>query len=99
YLVTDRQDDLTVYRLLHAQLQETLRDRWRELLDRDATPRSAEDDIMAVETRIASELGSQAAVRPTVACDRAPPPYVRRHFAEHALAGGVLDQQHVPTAF
>jgi len=99
YLVTDRQDDLTVYRLSHDQLRLTLRHRWRELLEADATPRTDEDDIEAVEARIALELRNQAAVRPTVAGDQAPPPYVRRHLAEHALAGGVLDEQHLPTPF
>ncbi|QJS99882.1 caspase family protein [Streptomyces asoensis] len=32
YLVTDREDDTTVYRLFHDLLRATLRDRWRELL-------------------------------------------------------------------
>jgi hypothetical protein len=33
YLVTDREDDITVYRLFHDDLRTTLRERWRELLD------------------------------------------------------------------
>lgn len=33
YLVTDREDDVTVYRLFHDQLRTTLRERWRELLE------------------------------------------------------------------
>lgn len=99
YLVTDRQDDLTVYRLLHDQLRETLQRQWRELLDAEATPRAGEDDLQAVEARIAWELRGQAMVRPTLAVDQAPPPYVRRHLIEHALAGGVLDEQYVPIPF
>jgi hypothetical protein len=33
YLVTDREDDVTVYRLFHDLLRSTLRERWRELLE------------------------------------------------------------------
>ena len=36
YLVTDREDDTTVYRLFHDALRSTLRERWHELL-KDAT--------------------------------------------------------------
>jgi hypothetical protein len=32
YLVTDREDDITVYRLFHDDLRAIMRDRWRELL-------------------------------------------------------------------
>jgi len=32
YLITDREEDTTVYRLFHDMLRSTLRDRWRELL-------------------------------------------------------------------
>jgi hypothetical protein len=37
YLVTDREDDITVYRLFHDNLRTTLRERWRELLDSKPT--------------------------------------------------------------
>jgi hypothetical protein len=33
YLVTDREDDTTVYRLFHDALRSTLRERWHELLE------------------------------------------------------------------
>ncbi|MFT3877348.1 MAG: hypothetical protein QM708_13145 [Propioniciclava sp.] len=33
YLVTDREDDVTVYRLFHDDLRTNLREHWRELLD------------------------------------------------------------------
>ena len=33
YLVTDREDGVTVYRLFHDDLRANLRERWRELLD------------------------------------------------------------------
>ena len=38
YLVTDTEDDTTVYRLFHDMLRVTLRERWRELLEPPATP-------------------------------------------------------------
>lgn len=104
YLVTDRQDDLTVYRPLHDQLQKTLQYRWRELLaeptarreEENVPPPEAAAEIEAVEERITSELSSLVIKRPSVAVDQPPPVYVRRHLAEHALAGGVLDTLPVP---
>ena len=100
YLVTDQQDDLTVYRLLHDELREILRYRWRELLkpvpragaDEETPPRADEPEIHAVEARIAEELGSMARVKPSVDVDHAVPPYVRRHLVEHALDGSVLEE-------
>src|SRR5687768_5896627 len=55
-----------------------------------------EADARAVEARIARELARVADLRPTVACDEHPPPYVRRHLAEHAAEGGVLTDHTVP---
>ena len=115
YLLADHQDDLTVYRLIHDELRDTLRYRWRDLLkkpaapgakghgnspptDEEALPRAEEAEIRAVEARIARELHSLAEVEPTVATDEAVPPYIRRHFGEHALDGGVLDR-YVPIPF
>jgi len=111
WLMTDQQDDLTVYRLIHDELRDTLRYRWRELLSEptpedkregkppeEALPRADEAEIRAVEARIARELRSQADVEPTVATNQAVSPYIRRHFAEHALDGGVLDK-YVPIPF
>lgn len=37
YLITDTEDDVTVYRLFHDALRETLRDRWRDLLSHRPT--------------------------------------------------------------
>ena len=37
YLVTDREDDITVYRLFHDDLRTTLRERWLDLLEEPAT--------------------------------------------------------------
>jgi WD40 repeat protein len=105
YLVTDRQDGLTVYRLLHDQLQKTLQYQWRELLE-DPPEQASEGDGMSlvadyeiegVEERIFSELSVMVPKRPSVAVDQMPPAYVRRHLAEHALDGGVLGQ--LPIAF
>ena len=110
YLRTDQQDDLTVYRLMHDELREILRYRWRELLtpippaNGEAGPPGPDEawadeaEIRAVEARIADKLYSLARVKPTVFADQAVPPYIRRHLAEHALDGGVLDEC-VPVPF
>jgi WD40 repeat protein len=104
YLVTDRQDGLTVYRLLHDQLQKILQHQWRELLkdpaeqasgDNDMPP-AADDEMEGVEERIFSELNVLVPRRPSVAVNQQLPVYVRRYLAEHALAGGVLGQLPVP---
>lgn len=105
YLVTDRQDGLTVYRLLHDQLQKTLQHQWRELLEdpaeqaseNNAMPPVADYEIEDVEERIFSELSVLVPKRPSVAVDQTPPVYVRRYLAEHALDGGVLGQ--LPISF
>lgn len=105
YLVTDRQDGLTVYRLMHDQLQKTLQHQWRELLkdpaeqapEDNGMPPVADDEIEGVEERIFSELSVLVPRRPTVAVDQAPPVYVRRYLAEHALDGGMLAQ--LPVSF
>ena len=99
YLITDQQDDLTVYRLIHDELREILRYQWRELLrpapraeGEEVPPRADESGIRAAEARIAEELLSQARVKATVAVNQSVAPYSRRHLAEHALDGGVLDE-------
>ena len=105
FLATNQEDDLTVYRLMHYELRSTLQHRWRELLneesssqdgDKETPPQASEDEIADTEARIAAEL--RPAVALSVDMDAAFPPYVRRHLAEHALAGGVLDE-HVPIPF
>jgi WD40 repeat protein len=104
YLRTDQQDDLTVYRLMHDELREILQYRWRELLEpiplasEEVGPpnpdeaRADEAEIRAVEARIADKLDGLARVKPTVFADQVVPPYIRRHLAEHALDGDVLDE-------
>ena len=105
YLATNQEDNLTVYRLMHYELRSTLQRRWRELLKEvstqpdtheEALPQASEEEIAATEARIAGEL--RPAVTLSVDVDEEFPPYVRRHLAEHALAGGVLDE-HVPIPF
>ena len=99
YLVTDREDDLTVYRLRHDELRQTLRYQWRELLDETATQRADEAELRVVEARIARKLRDQANVDRTVSVNQVPPPYVRHYLTEHALAGDVLDEDFMPAPF
>jgi WD40 repeat protein len=99
YLVSDREDDLTVYRLRHDQLGETLRYQWRELLDEKATEQADEAEFRTVQARIARKLWEQANVQRTIGVDQVPPPYVRRYLTEHALAGDILDEGFIPVPF
>jgi WD40 repeat protein len=99
YLVTDQEDDLTVYRLKHDQLRQTLRYQWRELLDENAADQADEAELRMVEERIARKLWEQANVQRTTRLDQVPPPYVRRYLAEHALAGDILDEGFIPVPF
>jgi WD40 repeat protein len=98
YLRTGQEDDLTVYRLMHDELREMLRYHWRELLipvpqaTTELGPPAADEEIRAIEARIAEELHNLARVKPSVAVDQAVPSYIRRHLAEHALDGGVLEE-------
>ena len=101
YLETDEEDDLTVYRLMHDELRDILQWRWRELLtadDGEAPPPAGEDEIKAIEEAIAWQLRGEAARRATVDVGRPVPHYIRRHLAEHALAGDALDEC-VPVQF
>jgi WD40 repeat protein len=96
YLVTDQEDDLTVYRMMHNELRQILRYQWQELLSEEPVTPASEAEIAAVERRIAGQL--QPAIEPTLALDQPPAPYVRRHLAEHALVGGVLEER-IPVPF
>ncbi|MGV9613875.1 hypothetical protein [Nocardia xishanensis] len=113
YLITDQEDETTVYRLFHDSLRSTLRERWRELLDAGNATTSSEsvdsettgglelgekaDSVHATERRIACALSGLTAIRQ--AGGLTPPMYVRRHLVEHAHAGGVLDPDTIPIAF
>lgn len=94
YLMTDEEDQFTVYRLVHDELRDILRYRWRELLTEDggeAPPRADEAEITAVEARIAWRFRAEIRHTATVAVGQPTPPYIRRHLAEHAVAGDALD--------
>ncbi|VVJ19598.1 Uncharacterised protein [Amycolatopsis camponoti] len=110
YLIADREDDTTTYRLFHDMLRTTLREHWRDLLTAPTTSTkhqiTAEEhghavskDASIVEARIARELARLADVPATTDCDRPPPTYVRRHLAEHAAFGGILNEHIIPNAF
>ncbi len=57
------------------------------------------DDLRAVERRIARELARLSAVRPLSGQFVGPPAYVCRHLAEHAHAGGILNEGVLPPRF
>ena len=57
------------------------------------------DEIRGVQRRIARELRRLTDARYISGQVVPPPPYVRRHLAEHAHAGGVLDNHTVPDQF
>ena len=108
YLVTDQEDGVTVYRLFHDALRTTLRER----SSRSARPRHAMTShsslpprppsgrsTRAVERRIATELARLASPTEVAGQQLAPPPYLRRHLAEHAAAGDVLNDHTLPRDF
>ncbi|WP_433685415.1 hypothetical protein [Nocardia sp. CA-119907] len=97
YLVTDTEDDTTVYRLFHDALRDTLRRRRHDLLA--TTTRTNGDDRVAAEARIAHALTPLARVREYDGHPVPPPAYVRRHLVEHAHAGRVLDDHTIPAQF
>ncbi len=94
YLEVQEEDDLTVYRLMHNELRDILRWRWRELLAKDgaSAPPADEDEIREVEAAIAWQLRGEVGRRATLDVAKPVPPYIRRHLAEHALAGDELDE-------
>jgi hypothetical protein len=62
------------------------------------TTAPAEGDLIATEARIAKQLSDLATGREIQGQHLAPPAYVRRHLAEHAHAGDVLNTQTLPDA-
>ena len=100
YLITDNEDDTTVYRPFHDVLRTTLRDRWSDFLTRETAIGSQKgNNAHAIEARIAAALSGLATPHRIGGIDLAPPTYIRRHLVEHAHAGGVLNDQTIPTAF
>ncbi|MFB8114674.1 hypothetical protein ACFC51_02130 [Streptomyces sp. NPDC055962] len=103
YLSHDVEDERIVYRPAHARLTEILRRSppWTDATD-DGTP-GTDDGEQPSEGRAAGdERAAHAAISTALArtSERTqgdpPPPYIRRHLAEHARLGGVLDDSHVP---
>lgn len=105
YLITDEEDDTTVYRLFHDTLRTTLRERWRALMpaeagsDADADVGETPEAIRRVEEKIATSMRSLTAPQRMLGLLVPPPPYVRRHLVEHARAGGVLTGDLISTRF
>ncbi|MGW4759606.1 AAA family ATPase [Streptomyces chartreusis] len=95
YLTADVADDTTVYRLFHDALRTALRDHWRDLANTApfaaGLPITAEETT-ATESAIARAL-SDLAVQETENPARLVSPYIRRHLAEHAADGDVLDDE------
>ncbi|MFC8225525.1 hypothetical protein [Streptomyces sp. NPDC057287] len=104
YLSHDVEDERIVYRPAHARLTDILRrippwtdeaagtdDGARGGPGAGARPSGAEDE-RAAHAAISAAL---AHTSERLQGDP-PPPYIRRHLAEHARLGGVLDDAHVP---
>ncbi|MGW5153205.1 hypothetical protein ACWERE_46465, partial [Rhodococcus koreensis] len=103
YLVVDQDEDGTVYRLFHDALRTTLREEWRDLLDRESAG-LASDGLDALSDHSAGESADSTTdevediqLRITVALtllintEGLPSTYVRRHLVEHATSGRCLD--------
>jgi WD40 repeat protein len=96
YLATDREDGITVYRIADDSVRTALRDCRPLLIGGDAAPDRR--SISEVEARITTALTPRR--EGTWAGDDVlVPEYVRRHLAEHAAAGHVLDRERVPDWF
>ncbi len=63
------------------------------------TAGNGRDDLRGVEQRIARELARLTEVRSLGGQLVGPPAYVRRHLAEHAAAGGILNEDILPPQF
>ncbi|MCW8096895.1 hypothetical protein [Streptomyces tauricus] len=94
YLTVDIADDTTVYRLFHDALRTTLRDHWRELsgIAAPSVP-DTPDETCRAEARIAKALAYVAHHTLDSARAAQVAPYIRRHLAEHADAGAVLNDR------
>ncbi|MFJ4120659.1 hypothetical protein ACIP3U_04900 [[Kitasatospora] papulosa] len=102
YLSHDVEDERIVYRPAHARLTDILRRSppWTDdtadgnpAADAERTP----DGPAPGDERAAHAAISTALARTSERTQGdPPPPYIRRHLAEHARLGGVLDDAHVP---
>ncbi|WP_432176181.1 hypothetical protein [Streptomyces sp. Tue6028] len=93
YLTVDVADDTTVYRLFHDSLRTTLRSYWRELWSAEQPAEDTADETRAAEAGIAEVLAHSAHRTLDVPGSAPVAPYIRRHLAEHAAAGDVLDDR------
>jgi len=93
FVMTASDDDQRVFRPVHADITDILRDDPADLGHADLDLDDATADSRAVEARIATALAA------LVPADGPPDPYVRRHLIAHAALGGVLDDETVPERF
>ncbi|MGW1895395.1 hypothetical protein ACWCP6_34920 [Streptomyces sp. NPDC002004] len=103
YLSHDVEDERIVYRPAHDRLGRILRRRpvmagqpaggmVGESDGADSAGSAGDEDERTVHASISAALARLAGGLP----GSPPPPYVRRHLAEHAQLGEVLDDEHVP---
>ena len=90
YLARDSEDGRGVYRPAHERLAQVLRDDPERILDGLSV-----SEGRVPQGRIAERLGELA--HPIAGLP--PHPYLRRHLADHASLGGVLDDFTVPPRF
>lgn len=83
YLVRDLEDGVTVYRPFHDALRENLAEEVANYVADPAVHPSTEEAHRLI--------GMTLLPRFEVASGQLPPPYARRHLAEHAAAAGQLD--------
>lgn len=103
YLSHDVEDERVVYRPAHARLTDILRRSppWTDDTA-DGTPAADDAERRSDGPAAGDERAAHAAISTALArtSERTqgdpPPPYIRRHLAEHARLGGVLDDVHVP---
>ncbi|MGW0786820.1 hypothetical protein ACWD04_00865 [Streptomyces sp. NPDC002911] len=110
YLSHDVEDERLVYRPAHARLADILRSGpWAhdgaDGTD-DGTRDGPPDEVRASDGSGAGYPADERAAHASISAALArtsersqgdpPPPYIRRHLAEHARLGGVLDDVHVP---
>ncbi|MGW2856196.1 AAA family ATPase, partial [Streptomyces sp. NPDC001215] len=97
YLTIDVADDTTVYRIFHDALRSALIDNWRALVAIDSQPRppahAVAKEIITTEKQITRALVYLADRFLNAPTSRPLPPYIRRHLAEHAATGGLLNNQ------
>lgn len=84
YLIRDLEDGITVYRPFHDELRKALLE-----LPELFVPGGSEISAREAHRRTATLLAELIRKRGSIGAS--PPPYARRHLAEHAAKGNVLD--------